>query len=407
VGGLAITDNLMASGTVGRGTETFDSHSIEIGRRKRKRPLISAQALESSPHVPDSLCDPRARRPFGLSSVSVKGRPVAAREHTLQRQPFANLIAFSGADGDQPPILVVPPLAGSFPILVRDLVIDLLRHGHRVAVADWFDVRYVPQAAGRFGLEEQIGSVADMIRALGADLHVIGVCQAVVPVLAATAFLAAHEPDRAPRSMILMGGPVDPLANPTGVVHRLRAHPVRWFRENVMEVVPSGWTGAGRFVYPKAAQLTAFAGYVARHWVERRELCWKFLADDGEDPINFPFSTLAWTMMDLPAEFILENIRCVFQERDLVRHSLRFGGEQIDLPAIRATALMTVEAAQDDIAAPGQTYAAHVLCRSIPDRGRRHLRVEACGHFSLFHGRICRTYIVPEIIDFTKHPERC
>jgi hypothetical protein len=59
---------------------------------------------------------------------------------------------------------------------------------------------------------DKIGYLADMIRVLGADLHVIAVCQAVVPALAATALLAAHEHNKTPRSLILIGGPVDPLA---------------------------------------------------------------------------------------------------------------------------------------------------------------------------------------------------
>ncbi len=96
--------------------------------------------------------------------------------------------------------------------MLRDLVIDLLRHGNVVVVTDWFDARYVPQRAGRFTLEDEIGYVVQTIRALGADLHIIAVCQAVVPALAATAFLAANEPRRAPRSLVLIGGPVDPLA---------------------------------------------------------------------------------------------------------------------------------------------------------------------------------------------------
>lgn len=273
-------------------------------------------------------------------------------------------------------------------------------------MGDWFDTRYVPQQAGRFGLEDEISYVAEMIRTLGPDLHVIGVCQAVVPALVATAFLAANEPEMAPRSLILMGGPVDPLANPTGVVKRLRSHSLKWFHENVISAVPPGWPGEGRLVYPKELTLISFAGYLARHLVEGRELCWKFLADDGEDPLHFPFSVLASTMMDLPADYFLDNIRCIFHDRDLVRRNLCFAGNKIDLDAISGTALMTVEGAEDDIAAPGQTLAAHELCRSIPNRRRRHLLVEACGHFSLFHGRICRMHIVPEILGFINHEAR-
>jgi poly(3-hydroxybutyrate) depolymerase len=351
-------------------------------------------------HFREKLSEPRARCAFNISSVSVGGRPVEVTERTIHKRPFANLIAFSRSDVHKNRFLVIAPLAGGFPVLLRDLVIDLLRHGNAVAVTDWFDARYVPQRAGRFGLEDEIGYVVQMIRALGADLHIIAVCQAVVPALAATAFLAANEPEMAPRSLVLIGGPVDPLANPTGVVERLRLHSLKWFQENVIAAVPPGWPGEGRLVYPKALQLTVFAGYLARHLAQGRELLWKFFADDGEDPTHFPFSNLTLTLMDLPAEHFLENIRCIFHDRDLARHKLTFAGDKIDLAAIRTTALMTVEGAEDDIAAPGQTRAAHALCKAIPSRRREQVLVDACGHFSLFHGRICRTKVVPEILGF-------
>ena len=372
--------------------------------------MIPAEARECS--VPESLSDPRARRAFDIASIERGGRPVEVMEHIICKRPFANLNVFACADlckdgSFQDGFLLIAPLAGGFPILIRDLVIDLLRHGKMVAVADWFDARYVPCKAGRFALEEQIGYVTDMVRMLGPRLHLVGICQAAVPVLAATAVLAANEPAKAPSSMILMGGPIDPLANPTSVVERLRSHPLKWFHEHVIEPVPPGWPGEGRLVYPKALQLMTFTGYLARHFAQGKELCWKFLADDGEDPVHFPFSALALALMDLPAELFLENIRCIFQDRDLVRHNMRFAGDRVDLHAINATALMTVEAAQDDISAPGQTSAAHALCKSIPSRKRRHLLVDDCGHFSLFHGRICRTLVAPQIIGFTKQAEGC
>jgi poly(3-hydroxybutyrate) depolymerase len=368
--------------------------------------LTSAEARDGFLHIDESLSDPRARRAFDISSVSVGERRVEVSERTIHRRPFANLIAFSRADVHQDQILVIAPLAGAFPVLLRDLVIDLLWRGSVVAIADWFDARYLPEAAGRFGLEEEISYVAELIRMLGPELHVIGVCQAVVPALAATALLAANEPEMAPRSLVLIGGPVDPLANPTGVVERLRSHSLKWFRQNIIEAVPPGWPGEGRLVYPKTIQLASFTGYLARHFAAGRELYWKFLADDGEDPRHFPFSALATTMMDLPAEHVLENIRCIFHDRELARRNMHFAGDKIDLDAISATALMTVEGAEDDIAAPGQTRAAHALCRSIPSTRRRHLLVDACGHFSLFHGRICRTHVVPKIIGFINREAR-
>jgi poly(3-hydroxybutyrate) depolymerase len=61
---------------------------------------------------------------------------------------------------------------------------------------------------------------------------------------------------------------------------------------------------------------------------------------------------------------------------------------------------MTVEGEHDDIAAPGQTQRAHDLCPSVPADARRQLVVPACGHFSLFHGDIWRTRVLPQVLSF-------
>ena len=73
-------------------------------------------------------------------------------------------------------VLVVAPLAGAYPILLRDLVVGLLRHAN-VAVTDWRDPLYVPAACGDFGLAENITYVLAMMQAIGPDVHVVGICQ--------------------------------------------------------------------------------------------------------------------------------------------------------------------------------------------------------------------------------------
>ena len=72
-------------------------------------------------------------------------------------------------------------------------------------------------------------------------------------------------------------------------------------------------------------------------------------------------------MMDLPAKFFLENIREVYHRQSLLTGSLLVGSKPVKLRAIRRTALMTVEGQSDDIAAPGQTYAAHAACAAVPE----------------------------------------
>ena len=53
----------------------------------------------------------------------------------------------------------------------------------------------------------------EFLRFLGPDAHVISVCQPTVPVLAAVSLMAAAgEPT--PRTMTMMGGPIDAAAEP-------------------------------------------------------------------------------------------------------------------------------------------------------------------------------------------------
>jgi poly(3-hydroxybutyrate) depolymerase len=285
-------------------------------------------------------------------------------------------------------------------------VLGLLWYRATVAVTDWFDACYVPQAAGRFGLEDNIHYVLTMIQSLGSNPHVVGVCQGAVPALAATALLSAKEPEMAPCSLTLVAAPIDPLDNPTGVVRLARSHPLDWFAENAIGAVPVDHPGEGRLVYPKALQLRTLMTYIGRHTTEGHELFWKLMNDDGEDAIQFPFWSLASSLMDLPAEFFLENLGNVFHNQDLRRDRLQVGGMRVDLRAIERTALMKLEGEEDDIVGPRQTQAAHALCPAIPSSKHEHVAVPRSGHFSLFHGAICRSRVVPEIKQFMMRVEQ-
>jgi poly(3-hydroxybutyrate) depolymerase len=349
---------------------------------------------------------PAARRSFDITCVSVGSTIVPVRQHDGIALSHGVLANFSRPPSDGRRVLVIAPLAGGFPILLRDMVVGLLRHLDQVAVTDWPDVRYVSSTRGRFGFDENVAHIASMIREFGPDLHVVGVCQGVVPALIATALLASEEPSAAPISLVLMGGPVDPFANPTRVVHLLNGHSAAWFEKHALVAVGDCFPGAGRLVYPRSLQLSTLNGYITRHMLTGGEPFWKLVWDDGEDPWRFPFWTLAYALMDLPGEFFIENIVTIFQNNSLRSGRLRLDGTRIDLRAMSRTALMTVEGEADDIAAPGQTSAAHALCRSVATDRRRHLLVPRSGHFSLFHGGTWRSRILPAILDFFDAAER-
>jgi poly(3-hydroxybutyrate) depolymerase len=103
--------------------------------------------------------------------------------------------------------------------------------------------------------------------------------------------------------------------------------------------------------------------------------------------------------MDLDAKHFVENLERVFHAGALMQGALRCNGERVDLGAIQRTALVTIEGEQDDIAAPGQTSAAHTLCSGLPANLHRQVVIAGAGHFSLFHGDIFRRAVLPVIRD--------
>jgi poly(3-hydroxybutyrate) depolymerase len=72
-------------------------------------------------------------------------------------------------------------------------------------------------------------------------VHVIAVCQPSVPVLAAAALMAEAKDPRQPRSLTLMGGPIDTRQSPTVPNDLAMRNSMMWFRQNVrhLSTVPA------------------------------------------------------------------------------------------------------------------------------------------------------------------------
>ena len=115
-------------------------------------------------------------------------------------------------------------------------------------------------------------------------------------------------------------------------------------------------------------------------------------------------------VMDLPAEFYLQTIERVFQQRLMARGAYRYRGRQVRPEAMQDIALMTVEGEKDDITGVGQTEAAQRLATGLRPEQRRHLSVEAVGHYGIFNGSRWRSLIQPQVRDFIRansRPKRC
>ena len=121
---------------------------------------------------------------------------------------------------------------------------------HDVYVTDWVDARMVPLTEGAFHLDDYVDYIRSFIRFLGPDLHVISVCQPTVPVLAAISLMAAAGEPGAPKTMTMMGGPIDSRRSPTAVNNLATKRPYSWFEQHVIHRVPMKYPGYMRRVYP-------------------------------------------------------------------------------------------------------------------------------------------------------------
>jgi poly(3-hydroxybutyrate) depolymerase len=344
------------------------------------------------------------RPDFGIRSVSIGGREIAVDEEILAARPFCNLLHFrKTAARDEPMVLVVAPLSGHFPTLVRGTVATLLPD-YDVFLTDWANARDVPLLYGRFGFDDFVDVVIDFLHRLGPGAHVMAVCQPAVPVLAATALLAAAGDPCQPASAILMGGPIDTRVNPTAVDRFATAHPLDWFERKVITAVPARYAGAFRRVYPGFLQLAGFLGMNLERHLEAQ---WAMFGDLVRGDRNSAAATRAFydeytTVMDLAADFYLETIKRVFHDQDLARGRLRVRGELVTPAAIERTALMTVEGERDDICGVGQTVAAHQLCTGIPPAKKTHHLQLKVGHYGVFHGRRWQTETYPKVKSFIR-----
>ncbi|HZD26430.1 MAG TPA: polyhydroxyalkanoate depolymerase, partial [Alphaproteobacteria bacterium] len=222
----------------------------------------SGRAMAALLEIFESTTRRYAKPQFGLKHTKVKGRRVAVREEIIARKPFCQLKRFVRAGDEtgglkQPKLLIVAPLSGHFATLLRGTVQAMLPD-HDVHITDWRDARQVPLSEGDFDLDDYIDYIIDFLHVLGPKTHVMAVCQPAVPVLAAIAFMSKVGDPMVPRSMTLMGGPIDTRINPTVPNTLAKSHSLDWFRRNLVHRVPGNHPGAMRRVYPGFLQLSGF-----------------------------------------------------------------------------------------------------------------------------------------------------
>jgi poly(3-hydroxybutyrate) depolymerase len=344
------------------------------------------------------------RPDFGIRAVTIDGAEVAVTEEVVASHPFCNLLHFrKGEMREEPTVLVVAPLSGHFPTLLRGTVQTLLPD-HNVYITDWVNARNIPLLHGRFDLDDFVDLVIRFIRLLGPKIHVMAVCQPSVPVLAAVSLMAAARDSCQPASMVLMGGPIDTRANPTEVNRFAEAHTLDWFDRTVITTVPARYPGAFRRVYPGFLQLAGFLSmnfdrHVSAHWSMFHNL----VKGDGDSAAaTRAFYKEYSSVMDLPADFYLQTVKRVFHDHDLPQGRFWVRGTLVEPSAIERTALMTVEGERDDVCGAGQTVVAHNLCTGIPPAKKTHHLQPRVGHYGVFHGRRWQNETYPKVKAFIR-----
>ena len=347
---------------------------------------------------------------FNIKTATVRGKTVEIAEEIASAKSFCTLLHFKKvmknselAALKQPKILVVAPLSGHHSTLLRDTVQCLLPD-HDVYITDWCDARMVPLSAGPFHLHDYVYYVQEFIRLLGPDLHVISVCQPTVPVLAAVSLMATAKDPKLPKTMIMMGGPIDPRKSPTQVNNLAIKKPYSWFENTVIYGVPPNYPGSGRKVYPGFLQ---HAGFVAMNPSRHAQSHWDFYmhlrrGDDESAESHRKFYDEYNAVLDLPAEYYLETIKTVFQDFRLAKGTWEVEGKLVRPQDIKTVALFTIEGELDDISGAGQTHAAHELCTGIPKSTQQQFTAPQCGHYGIFSGRRWREIVCPKGNDFIK-----
>jgi poly(3-hydroxybutyrate) depolymerase len=341
---------------------------------------------------------------FGLHETIIDGETIGVREEVVHSLPFCDLLHFRRSGKfNHPKVLMVAPMSGHYATLLRGTVENFLPD-HEVYITDWQNARDVPTREGGFSFDDYVRYLIEFMEHLGPDTHVIAVCQPSVPAIVAVTIMSERNNPNLPKTVTLMGGPIDTRLNPTEVNDYASGKDLEWFETKVISTVPGDFPGAGQKVYPGFVQLSGFMSMNMDNHINKH---FKFFGDlikgDGDSAeAHRTFYNEYLAVMDLPAEFYLDTIRKVFLEHRLPEGNMMFEGKQINTKAVKAPALLTIEGENDDITGNGQTKAAHDVLSNIPNSRKKHYEQPEVGHYGIFNGRRFRQEVSPVIKSFIK-----
>lgn len=340
---------------------------------------------------------------WGIDSVVSGGKDYLVNVNTILDRPFGQLLEFRvrRPDADRPKVLLIAPMSGHYATLLRNTVNSLLPNCD-VMITEWRNARNVPVSQGKFDIEDFTMHLVDFFREAGPNTNVIAVCQPVPLTLAAVAWLSEHEPQSLPASMTLIGGPVDPDANPTEVTDFGNRVTMGQLENSVIQTVGANFPGIGRQVYPGSVQLASFmAMNLDKHAKAFADQIFRVARGEaGDRDRHNKFYDEYLAVMDMPAEFYLSTVERIFKTREIARNKFTIKGKAVDLGKITSVPTKIVEGGNDDISAPGQCAAALKLLTGLPDSMKAHHLEPEAGHYGIFSGRAWHQNIRPVVMEF-------
>jgi poly(3-hydroxybutyrate) depolymerase len=254
-------------------------------------------------------------------------------------------------------------------------------------------------AAGRFDLDDYVDYLITFLEEIGPGAHMLAVCQPSVPCYAAVALMSEDHHACLPRTLTMMGGPVDTRAAPTAVNTLATERPYSWFANNVIATVPYTYPGAGRKVYPGFLQLAGFmsmnlGNHMISHWEMFKHLV---EGDDESADATKAFYEEYRSVCDMTEEFYLQTIDVVFQNHSLPKGEMMHRGRQVDPAKITSVGLLAIEGEKDDISGLGQTKAALTIATALDPALKHYYIAQGAGHYGIFNGSKWRDKIAPVV----------
>ncbi len=360
---------------------------------------VAASALDVFAHATATYGKPA----WGIEVIERKGKQYPVEEATVVNKPFGDLKRFTrdGLPEDAPRLLIVAPMSGHYATLLRGTVERMLQE-YVVYVTDWADARNVPLHEGQFDLDDYMDYVIEFLEYIGPGAHAMAVCQPSVPVFAATAIMNRDDHPCTPKTLTMMGGPIDTRCSPTSVNDLAMERPIEWFRQNVIATVPMQYRGAGRQVYPGFMQLASFMSMNLGSHMQSHYEMFKHLTegDDASAQTTKDFYDEYRSVCDMTAEFYLQTVQEVFQDHSIPNGTFMHRGKRVDLGDITDTALLAIEGERDDISGLGQTRAALELTPNLDASKKQYYMAKGAGHYGIFNGSKWRERIAPQVEAF-------